>query len=658
MTDDAELLRQYAADHSEAAFAELVQRRLDLVYSVALRQVGGDAHLAQDVTQRVFADLARKAAQLAERAVLSGWLYRSAQFAASDVVRSERRRRAREQETDIMRETSSSVTDTVDWDRLRPLLDEAMGELNEEDRDAVALRFFEGRAFAEIGAALRLTEDAARKRVERALGKLHQLLSRRGVTSTTAALGVALTEQAGIAAPAGLAASVVTGALTPVGTGFSAGLSIFRLMSAIKLTGGVAVTALLLGISLTGNAYLLSQPTHSAEAGKGAGSPSSAPVARAAPEVPLAAFAGDVSQLRDTLVAAGVSDQVARGVVEGILRQRYREKLSALREEKMRTAWWQDRWWINAGANGGPPRFSEDKAMLREMVLDPLEKLFGPSPQDVAASEAPFEFLPPEKRTAFAALEREHQAAMARLPDGNQNSGASTALNQAYKEDLVKLRASLTSAEREEYDLHFSAEAIMLRERMNQMAASETEYRAIMAVVTAPENQSPSAFLRPDSDQPLVDRLVDAMGYDRALDYVWAGAWEYSAYARAAADANLPVGTAARVMELAAETADQALQIHRDPTLTPAEKRAAVVALQADVRPRLDALMPPVVQAQVGTQASQWFTDLGEGRYKYLPTSFSRGAGSVMGSGGNSVEGPVPAGGVSKQFVMRRPAGG
>ena len=95
MTEDAELLRRYAADRSEAAFAELVQRRLDLVYSVALRQVGGDAHLAQDVTQRVFADLARKAAKLSDRTVLSGWLYRSAQFAASDVVRSERRRRAR-----------------------------------------------------------------------------------------------------------------------------------------------------------------------------------------------------------------------------------------------------------------------------------------------------------------------------------------------------------------------------------------------------------------------------------------------------------------------------------------------------------------------------------------------------------------------------------
>jgi RNA polymerase sigma factor (sigma-70 family) len=608
------------------------------------------------VTQRVFADLARKAAKLSDRTVLSGWLYRSAQFAASDVVRSERRRRARERETEIMQETSSSVTDTVDWDRLRPLLDEAMGELSEEDRDAVSLRFFEGRAFGEIGAALRLTEDAARKRVDRALDKLHRLLSQRGVTSTTAALGVALTEQAGIAAPAGLAASVVAGALSSAGGAVSAGLSIFRLMSATKLTGGVAVTALLLGVSLTGNAYLLSHPSHSAEIGKGAVTPSSAAVARTAPEVPLAAFAGDVSELRTTLTAVGVSEGATRGVVEGILRLRYREKLSSLRAERMRNAWWQDGWGV-LSRDGGPPRFAEDKALLREMVLDPLEKLFGPAPQEITASESPFEFLPPEKRSAFAALDRDHQASLARLPDGQQNSAASVALNRAYGEEVVALRASLTPAEQEEYDLHFSGTAVALRERMNQIGATEAEYRAIMALVIAPENKSPSPMLRPDIDQPLVNRLVDAIGYDRALDYVWAGAWEYPAYARAAAEANLPAGTAGRVMELAAETTAQAMQIHDDTTLTPAQKRAAIVALQAEVRPRLDALLPSEVQAQTSSQVSLWFTGLGEGNYKFLPTTFGRGAATILG-GGISVESPPPAsrpgGG---QFVMPRPTG-
>src|SRR6185295_2966833 len=100
--EDAELLRRYAAEKLEAAFAELVRRHLTPVYAYALRQVGGDAHLAEDVTQVVFATLARKAGTLAERHVLGGWLCRTTHFAARDVVRAERRRRAREQEAQTM----------------------------------------------------------------------------------------------------------------------------------------------------------------------------------------------------------------------------------------------------------------------------------------------------------------------------------------------------------------------------------------------------------------------------------------------------------------------------------------------------------------------------------------------------------------------------
>src|SRR3954469_12335584 len=137
MIEDAELLRRYAEERSEETFAELVRRRVDLVYSVALRHVGGDAHLAEDVTQRVFTDLARKAQELAGHAVLSGWLYRSAQFAASDVVRAERRRRSREWEAHTMNETLSP-DGPADWEKSRPLLDEVLGELDAEDRDALA----------------------------------------------------------------------------------------------------------------------------------------------------------------------------------------------------------------------------------------------------------------------------------------------------------------------------------------------------------------------------------------------------------------------------------------------------------------------------------------------------------------------------------------
>ncbi|MEO6569851.1 MAG: sigma-70 family RNA polymerase sigma factor [Opitutaceae bacterium] len=211
MIEDSELLRRYADDRSQAAFAELVKRRIDLVYGVALRQVGGDAYLAQDVTQLVFADLARKANELSQRVVLSGWLYRSAQFAAADAVRSERRRREREQESFMMNQTPSDQSENVDGEKLRPVLDQVLSELDEEDRDAVALRFFEQRSFADVARALQVSEDTARKRVARALDKLHGLLAQRGLRSTTAAVGLALANQLGVAAPAGLA-NAITGA--------------------------------------------------------------------------------------------------------------------------------------------------------------------------------------------------------------------------------------------------------------------------------------------------------------------------------------------------------------------------------------------------------------------------------------------------------------
>ena len=166
MTPDTELLNRYATQRDEAAFAELVRRHLDHVYSTALRLVGGDTHFAEDVAQMVFTDLARKAKSLRRYAALSGWLHTSARFAAAKVVRSEQRRRQREQTALTM--PATSVTPASQWEQLRPVLDQAIGELSDADRDALLLRYFEKKPFADIGAALGLSENAARMRVDRA----------------------------------------------------------------------------------------------------------------------------------------------------------------------------------------------------------------------------------------------------------------------------------------------------------------------------------------------------------------------------------------------------------------------------------------------------------------------------------------------------------
>lgn len=185
------MLRRFSETHSEDAFAERVRRHLDLVYSAALRQVNGDAHLARDVAQTAFSDLARKAAPLSRREVLTGWLYTSTHFADAKAVRTEGRRRAREQEAHIMRELLHDPASDVDWDKLHSVLDEAMHKLKDSDRQAILLRYFEKRPLAEIGAKLGVNENTARMRVERALEKLRTHLVRRGVTTPAAALSAA-----------------------------------------------------------------------------------------------------------------------------------------------------------------------------------------------------------------------------------------------------------------------------------------------------------------------------------------------------------------------------------------------------------------------------------------------------------------------------------
>ena len=256
MKPDAELLRCYASEGSEAAFAEFVRRHLNLVYSAALRRAGGNAHWAGDIAQQVFAAAARQAGTLSRHASVTGWLYTATRNAAHNLMRDELRRKAREQAAQADSELLAPAAANPEWERLRPLLDTAMDELSERDREAVLLRFFEGRALAEVGSRLGLSDNAARMRVERALDKLRGALARRGLTSTAAALGVALAHQAVAAAPAALAGSVAAAAVA--GGGAAAGVGVIGFMMANKLSLGTAAAVIAggaFGVSLQSQAH-------------------------------------------------------------------------------------------------------------------------------------------------------------------------------------------------------------------------------------------------------------------------------------------------------------------------------------------------------------------------------------------------------------------
>jgi RNA polymerase sigma factor (sigma-70 family) len=208
---DQELLRDYSERRSEPAFAELVRRHVDLVYSAALRMVG-DAHLAEDVTQGAFSALAQNARQLSDRSVLAGWLHRTARNLAANIVRGDARRRAREQEAAAMNELLSTESDAV-WEKIAPHLDAALDDLSEPDRDALLLRYFERKSAHEIAQAFGISDDAAQKRVSRAVERLREFFSKRGVAIGASGVVILISANAVQAAPIALVASISSTAI-------------------------------------------------------------------------------------------------------------------------------------------------------------------------------------------------------------------------------------------------------------------------------------------------------------------------------------------------------------------------------------------------------------------------------------------------------------
>src|ERR1017187_5984224 len=234
---DHELLAEFVKNGSESAFAALVARYVNLVYSTALRHTNNPHH-AEEITQAVFILLARKAGSISSKVVLTGWLYQAARLNAANHRRDNQRRQQREQQA-IM-ESALNVPADEPWKLIAPILDEAMSALGVTDRDAVLLRYFENKPLAEVGAALGVSEAAAEKRVSRALERLHAMLTRQGVALGATAIAGAITVNAVHAAPAALAATITPAVLTA--TSLTSATVAMTTLQKIAVTAALAAT--------------------------------------------------------------------------------------------------------------------------------------------------------------------------------------------------------------------------------------------------------------------------------------------------------------------------------------------------------------------------------------------------------------------------------
>ncbi|HXP59887.1 MAG TPA: sigma-70 family RNA polymerase sigma factor [Dongiaceae bacterium] len=590
--DDGQLVQDYASRGSERAFGELVARHIDLVYSVALRLVRGDVHLAQDVAQTVFADLSLKAKSLAGGAMLAGWLCRHTFFVASAKVRTEQRRRQRERQAVQMNTIHESTE--PDWEQLTPILDEVLQELGSQDRDAIVLRYFKRQSLESVGAALGINPDAAQKRVSRALERMRSNFLRRGVTLTSAALAVAIADHAVAAAPAGLATAV--SATVAAGAGAAGGgvVAWAEFLGWLKTKTGLACAAVVLLAGVSALQLARTSPQRPSALGRDDTERSrvgAAAVIDGQGRRPgfhwSQVESSDYRQYIANLRAIGCPEQTIRDLIVADLNQAYALKAQAIWKPPARVYWKKPR-----DTRPGPEQLSALAALRREETAT-IKELLGISifTQDyvdlaafqLTASSSEFLFLPPEKREAARQVLAENGYEEKLAQRGNPYADRQ---GELLSEKLRLLAQVLTPAELDEYRLLNSARAEWLRNETPYFDCTPQEFKGLLDLREEQLAGQPD-HLAVDR-QTAIENVRRLLGAERAREFERVSDHGYLNGRRAAERAGLEGSLADRAGQIVYDARLAVEQVVNDDRLSLEERRSQAQNLRAQAEARLN----------------------------------------------------------------------
>jgi RNA polymerase sigma factor (sigma-70 family) len=523
MPDSRTLLAQYVWEGSESALRELVNRYIDLVYSTALRSMNGDTHLAEDVAQTVFLALARKAHLLRGEQMLGGWLHQHTRFVAAKLLRGENRRRARERKAVEMNELEDASQ--AQFSQVLPILDEAIGQLGIADRTAILLRFFEQQDLRSVGLALGTNEDAARKRVARALDKLHGLLSREGVVLSVAGLGAVLAGGVVTTAPAELAGSIAGTALAGAAA-CGTSLTLLKALTMTKFKFGILGALVVVGFSTI--IVEQEQANHKLRAklreGLDVSMRPAAPAVIKLENIPQFNWrhveSSDYRAYIKNLRAIGCPEQTVRDIVVADVNALFdgKEKIA---QRTNHVQFWRP---------GSGPLTEVVKANLAELhsqfetertaVLNQLlgeGANVGPRPFEMSAKElkmAMLDFIPQEQRdsVASAIIEveapfKDHFAPKLKISDWNDQDRADYGKYcQDRGQELLKL---LGTPGKDEYDMRVSFLSGKMRFCLPGLDMSEDEFRQIFSFAKQYE-MTLDPFFANTQDPPQLKAFMDA----------------------------------------------------------------------------------------------------------------------------------------------------